>query len=87
MLLELSRREKNAGIKPDEDLDIFMKVYTFLVKNIDAQALFTHFRIIFLSLGISFAGREDEPCGRVHLEGNELDEVSTSMLALAIVVY
>ncbi|KAF8393306.1 hypothetical protein HHK36_021547 [Tetracentron sinense] len=25
MLLELSRREKNAGIKPDEDLDIFMK--------------------------------------------------------------
>lgn len=26
MLLELSRREKIAGIKPDEDLDIFMKV-------------------------------------------------------------
>ncbi|KAM7459437.1 hypothetical protein LguiA_036431 [Lonicera macranthoides] len=25
MLLELSRREKNAGIKPDEDLDIFIK--------------------------------------------------------------
>ncbi|KAL5975200.1 hypothetical protein ACLOJK_031879 [Asimina triloba] len=25
MLMELSRREKNAGIKPDEDLDIFMK--------------------------------------------------------------
>ncbi|XP_058111958.1 ABC transporter G family member 31-like isoform X1 [Magnolia sinica] len=25
MLLELSRREKNAGIKPDVDLDIFMK--------------------------------------------------------------
>lgn len=25
MLLELSRREKNAGIKPDADLDIFMK--------------------------------------------------------------
>ncbi|XP_010249907.1 PREDICTED: ABC transporter G family member 32 [Nelumbo nucifera] len=25
MLLELTRREKNAGIKPDEDLDIFMK--------------------------------------------------------------
>lgn len=25
MLLELSRREKMAGIKPDEDLDIFMK--------------------------------------------------------------
>lgn len=26
MLLELSRREKLSGIKPDEDLDIFMKV-------------------------------------------------------------
>ncbi|KAK4604273.1 hypothetical protein RGQ29_012679 [Quercus rubra] len=25
MLTELARREKNAGIKPDEDLDIFMK--------------------------------------------------------------
>ncbi|XP_008804056.1 ABC transporter G family member 31 [Phoenix dactylifera] len=25
MLMELLRREKNAGIKPDEDLDIFMK--------------------------------------------------------------
>jgi hypothetical protein len=27
MLVELLRREKNAGIKPDEDLDVFMKVY------------------------------------------------------------
>lgn len=26
MLLELARREKLAGIVPDEDLDIFMKV-------------------------------------------------------------
>ncbi|KAK7388759.1 hypothetical protein VNO78_23586 [Psophocarpus tetragonolobus] len=25
MLVELARREKNAGIKPDEDLDLFMK--------------------------------------------------------------
>lgn len=29
MLLELSRREKISGTKPDEDLDIFMKVHTF----------------------------------------------------------
>ncbi|ESW26923.1 hypothetical protein PHAVU_003G159400 [Phaseolus vulgaris] len=27
MLLELARREKNAGIKPDEDLDLFMKSF------------------------------------------------------------
>lgn len=26
MLMELLRREKNAGIKPDVDLDLFMKV-------------------------------------------------------------
>lgn len=26
MLMELTRREKIAGIRPDEDLDIFMKV-------------------------------------------------------------
>ena len=26
MLLELARREKNSGIKPDEDIDLFMKV-------------------------------------------------------------
>lgn len=30
MLLELARREKIAGIKPDEDLDIFMKVITMV---------------------------------------------------------
>lgn len=28
MLVELARREKIAGIKPDGDLDIFMKVRT-----------------------------------------------------------
>lgn len=27
MIMELARREKIAGIKPDEDLDIFMKVF------------------------------------------------------------
>lgn len=27
MLLELARREKAAGIIPDQDLDIFMKVH------------------------------------------------------------
>ncbi|PPS01832.1 hypothetical protein GOBAR_AA18807 [Gossypium barbadense] len=29
MLVELARREKNAGIKPDEDLDIFMKLLKY----------------------------------------------------------
>lgn len=28
MLAELSRREKEANIKPDPDIDIFMKVIT-----------------------------------------------------------
>lgn len=31
MLLELTRREKTAGLKPDEDLDIFMKVELFVL--------------------------------------------------------
>lgn len=35
MLMELTRREKIAGTKPDEDLDIFMKVsdiqYAFIL--------------------------------------------------------
>lgn len=31
MLEELARREKSAGIKPDEDLDIFMKVGICLI--------------------------------------------------------
>lgn len=30
MLLELARREKIGGIKPDEDLDLFMKVSAIL---------------------------------------------------------
>lgn len=32
MLLELARREKNAGIKPDEDIDLFMKVFILQFK-------------------------------------------------------
>ena len=31
MIMELLRREKNAGIRPDEDLDIFIKVEALLV--------------------------------------------------------
>lgn len=31
MLLELARREKDAGIKPDEDIDIFMKVLVHII--------------------------------------------------------
>jgi hypothetical protein len=29
MLMELSRREKEANIKPDPDIDMFMKVLIF----------------------------------------------------------
>lgn len=31
MLLELARREKAAGIIPDEDLDIFIKVHASII--------------------------------------------------------
>lgn len=33
MLAELSRREKEANIKPDPDLDVFMKVSETLDKS------------------------------------------------------
>ncbi|KAL4391453.1 hypothetical protein AHAS_Ahas03G0246600 [Arachis hypogaea] len=33
MLLELARREKSVGIKPDVDLDIFMKSIAFGGEN------------------------------------------------------
>ncbi|CAA6666311.1 unnamed protein product [Spirodela intermedia] len=39
MLLELARREKNAGIKPDEDIDLFMKVFIL------------PFKVLWISLG------------------------------------
>lgn len=35
MLLELARREKISGIKPDGDLDIFMKVRV-LIQYVDS---------------------------------------------------
>lgn len=35
MLVELARREKIAGIKPDGDLDIFMKVLV-LATDVDS---------------------------------------------------
>ena len=34
MLAELSRREKEANIKPDPDLDVFMKVLMKLETNV-----------------------------------------------------
>lgn len=40
MLLELARREKNAGIKPDEDLDLFMKVpFHFLLLSFLTESI------------------------------------------------
>ena len=30
MLVELARREKEANIKPDPDIDVFLKVTNFL---------------------------------------------------------
>ena len=33
LLAELSRREKEANIKPDPDIDVYMKVIGFRVKG------------------------------------------------------
>lgn len=59
MLLELARREKNAGIKPDEDLDIFMKVlshfinYSLLRESISLlhKLIYSRFFLQSLALG------------------------------------
>lgn len=34
MLVELSRREKAANIRPDPDIDVFMKVYCLTLRTI-----------------------------------------------------
>lgn len=74
MLLELARREKLAGIKPDEDLDIFMKVLALVILY---QTFFSPSTLSLLgfdyfynfSLVISFGGTGDKPSGGVHHEG------------------
>ena len=40
MLVELSRREKAANIKPDPDIDVFMKVRQKLLNEIDQLFVF-----------------------------------------------
>ncbi|CAN6442098.1 unnamed protein product [Victoria cruziana] len=49
MLLELSRREKDAGIKPDEDLDLFMKA---LALEGEQTGLVTEYIMKILGLNI-----------------------------------
>lgn len=76
MLVELARREKIAGIKPDEDLDIFIKVLLllnswqvsfFLPDNLSLQR-FDHYHN-FLCPVISFGGTGDRSSCGVHYEG------------------
>ena len=72
MLLELARREKIAGIKPDEDLDLFMKV----LFEFELALLFRYVSLSFLYLYvISFSPvvgswrPGDRSCGGVYPEG------------------
>ena len=39
MLMELAKREKQAGIFPDAEIDAFMKVYTFRRNSFDISIL------------------------------------------------
>ncbi|KAF3791142.1 ABC transporter G family member 32 [Nymphaea thermarum] len=52
MLLELSRREKDAGIKPDEDLDLFMKACNALALEGKQTGLVTQYIMKILGLNI-----------------------------------
>jgi len=49
MLAELSRREKTANIKPDPDLDIYMKVRLHLEKRKLGKKLMLNFCLNFIS--------------------------------------
>ncbi|XP_078432296.1 pleiotropic drug resistance 4 isoform X2 [Wolffia australiana] len=62
MLLELARREKNAGIKPDEDIDLFMKG---LALGSTETSLVVEFMIKILGLDIC----ADTPVGDEMIKG------------------
>ena len=56
MLLELARREKNLGIKPDADIDLLMKVLPLLLLSWLITVTYGHDLIkcnIFFLAGIS----------------------------------
>ena len=56
MLAELSRREKDSGIKPDPEIDAFMKATalsgqkTSLVTDYVLKVCFLHFKLVHLLL-------------------------------------
>lgn len=79
MLVELSRREKIAGIKPDEDLDILMKVHLVLMKALVLALEIIAFELILFhtaitlpsfSKGVSFGRSRPYPRCGVHFKGN-----------------
>lgn len=81
MLEELARREKSAGIKPDEDLDIFMKVSIYLNCLLSDSAsvwssinfllyiLRYTFQLLYCFTGISIRWTGDESNRGVHIKG------------------
>ncbi|CAK7343792.1 unnamed protein product [Dovyalis caffra] len=60
MLLELARREKIAGIKPDEDLDIFIKGSR-------------HYRFTMIGKGISDHYFADSKMAKASLQANDVE--------------
>lgn len=60
MLVELARREKIAGIKPDGDLDIFMKVRTCscLLQMLNMYVVVTADVIIINFQSLALGGQE-----------------------------
>lgn len=71
MLMELLRREKNEGIKPDEDLDIFMKVsdYSWLYLTVFRVVCKDYtLRFVFFS-GISTRGQTNKLGSGIYTQG------------------
>jgi len=50
IMMEISRREKEAGIVPDPDIDTYMKVHSVTISNFFLSA---HFKVPFESLVLS----------------------------------
>ena len=90
--MEVSRREKQAGILPDSDVDAYMKVDMvdpmFWIFRRFAYMFWKNLFTLFLWSGNISRGIEKQPSDRLHIEGNLLgllhrDEVLHSICFLS----
>jgi hypothetical protein len=76
MLTELARREKAANIKPDHDIDVYMKVRTHFNQTSHSKLYLSISKVVntcFFTLlpvvGFSYGRARIQYCDRIHTEG------------------